>query len=161
MVLAMTRPTKRRDCGTLQFRRRTPQTLLSAKRGEKIVFRFPDAGGEIEVTARIGDVIKVSLRTHDPFVAKLRCALANEIIDRYTRAVAARPRRLTNKETVALAGHWYRRGIRDWEDDPGDAEWWRHIERALEAVRERANIAELRPIFGTGRSAPHRARPSC
>jgi hypothetical protein len=34
MVLAMTRPTKRRDCGTLQFKRRTPKSLLSAKRGE-------------------------------------------------------------------------------------------------------------------------------
>jgi hypothetical protein len=46
MVLAMTRPTKRRDCATLQFKRRTPQSLLVAKRGERIVLHFPDAGGE-------------------------------------------------------------------------------------------------------------------
>lgn len=104
MVLAMTRPTKRRDCGTLQFKRRTPQSLLSAKRGERIPFRFPDPAGDIEVSPRIGAVMKFSLRTPDRYVAKLRCAIANEAIDRYTRAVAAGPRRLTNKEVVALAG---------------------------------------------------------
>jgi hypothetical protein len=151
MVLAMTRPTKRRDCGTLQFKRRTPQSLLSAQRGERIPFRFPDLAGDTEGAAIIGAVIKVSLRTHDRYVAKLRCAILNEAIDRYTRAVATGPRRLTNKEIVALAGYWYRKGLRIWEDDPGDAEVWRLIERSLASLHG-GILRSYGATWGSGRT---------
>ena len=88
MALAMTRPTKRDDCATLQFKRRTPRHL-TAKKGEPITFRFPDAkAGEIAVTAKIGEVIKFSLRTRDPHVAKLRLRPR----ERVTRTVHTRVR---------------------------------------------------------------------
>jgi integrase len=54
---------------------------------------------------------------------------------------------LTNKEVVALAGHWYRKGISYHEDDPGDAEAWRLIERCLDSLQN-ADIAELRRTLG-------------
>jgi hypothetical protein len=170
MVLAMTRPTKRRDCGTLQFERRTPRSLLRAgKTGERIPFRFPDPAGDIQGSARIGGVVvKVSLRTHDPYVAKLRCAILNEAIDRYMRAITDGPRRLTNKEIVALAGSWYRKLVRTLEDDPGgfdaalgaslaalsgqpiprdDADVWRLIAHCIEG-QDDVSLAELRSLFG-------------
>jgi len=98
----------------------------------------------------IGDVIKFSLRTPHRDVAKLRCALACEQIDRVAKAVAAGPRRLTNKQVAALAGCRYREIIHRLEDDPGDrgdADVWRLIARCLGSPRE-VDIATLRSIFG-------------
>ena len=103
MALSMTRPTKRADSSSFQFKQRTLQRL-KARKGERLTFRFPDGErDQIEITARIGDVIKFSLLTRDPQVAKLRCALASEQLERLAQGIAAGPRRLTQRQIVALA----------------------------------------------------------
>ena len=144
MALAMTRPSKRGDCATFQFKRRTPARLLASMRGERITFRFPDEEcGEIEVAARIGEVIKFSLQTRASHVAKLRCALANEQMERFVQATATGPRQLTQREITALAGEFYKDLVTQHEDNPGTAEIWKMLRDASADMSEFRAITEF------------------
>jgi len=53
-------------------------------------------------------------------------------IDRLRKQATVTPRRLTHKETVALAGRWYRDLVRRFEEDPGSELGW---ERELDDLQ--------------------------
>jgi hypothetical protein len=101
----MTRPTRRADASTFQFKKRTPKVLLSARKGERITLQLPDLqGGYTKVPATVGEVIKVSLRTREPDLAKLRCAAIGSQLERLANTAAAGTQRLTQRQVRALAG---------------------------------------------------------
>ncbi|MEI9901006.1 MAG: tyrosine-type recombinase/integrase [Hyphomicrobium sp.] len=128
MPLAMTRPTKRGDSSSFQFKKRTPAALLTAKKGERLTFDLPSTTGEqIRVSATVGPILKLSLRTRDNDLAKQRCAAVNSQVDQLLAALSGGPRRLSQREVVALAGMKYREAIARWEDDPGPASAWEHL----------------------------------
>lgn len=41
MALTMTRPTRRKDAATLQYKKRTPKAFLAASMGEQITLQLP------------------------------------------------------------------------------------------------------------------------
>ena len=105
MSLAMTRPSQRHDSTVRQYKLRTPTPLLTHRKGERIALRLPDdCGAETIVTTKFGDVIKLSLRTREPELAKLRCAAINLQIDRLTKAAVTGPQSLSHRDVVARAG---------------------------------------------------------
>lgn len=141
-----TRPTRRIDSTSLQFKKRTPRVLLAAMKGARITLQLPDeSGGKSLVVAKVGDVIKVSLRTREPSLAKLRCAAVAAQIERMTLTVSNAPQSLSQREVVALAGEVYREAVDIWGDNPGSSILWRL--RQLGAERADAACVEkiLRP----------------
>ncbi len=80
MRLRMPKLTRRDDSAQWQFRIRVPTKLREAAYGRSIGFHFPAAGAAeaFSGTVRVTEHIKVSLRTEDIRVAKLRQALCYE-----------------------------------------------------------------------------------
>jgi integrase len=137
MALNMTRPTRRSDAATFQFKKRTPRALLTARKGERIVLRLPDPdGGGTKILTTVGDVIKVSLRTREPSLAKLRCAAISFQLERLASTATAGPQRLTQREVRALGGEWHRKAMNRWEDDPGPASVWEHLRDGFCSLRD-------------------------
>lgn len=128
MSLTMTRPTKRSDSSSFQFKKRTPAVLLTAKKGQRVSFDLPSTNGEpIRASTTVGAVLKLSLRTPDASLAKLRCAAILSQVDQLAAAVTEGPRRLSQREVVALAGIKFREAIARWGDDPGPASAWEQL----------------------------------
>ncbi len=128
MSLTMTRPTKRSDSSSFQFKKRTPAALLTAKRGERVTFDLPSTSGQsIRVSTTVGPILKLSLRTRDNDIAKQRCAAVSSQLAQLQAAIAEGPRRLSQREVVALAGTKFREAMARWESDPGPASAWEHL----------------------------------
>jgi hypothetical protein len=87
----------------------------------------------VTVTDRTA-AIRVSLRTGDPSEAKVRQAAAAAHLERVWRSLREKPRTLTLKEAVALAGEVYKAFAGALEDDPGEAETWRRVREDNEAA---------------------------
>lgn len=112
MPLAMARPWKHPDTGVYYLRVWVP------KRFRALVGR---------------DVVKRTLGTRDPAEARRLFREHLEDLEREWHALEAasaanlapQPRRLTHKETVALAGEVYRRLVEAYADDPGRPAEWR------------------------------------
>lgn len=138
MVLRMTRPTRRSDSASHIFRPRIPADLVEKARGRRVTFHFPEAGPShppFATTVTIGkEHVKVSLRTRDASIAKLRNAIAEEHIQKFWQSLRSGPVHLTRKQIVALAGELYK----DWtgaiEDDPISPELWEKVIAANEAA---------------------------
>lgn len=74
--------------------------------------------------------IRTSLRTRDPQEAKARQAVAMAYLESVWEAVHKGPKRLSHKETLALAGEIYQAWADAFEDDPGPSERWVRAEAA-------------------------------
>jgi len=127
MLLRMTSPIRRDGSSVTYLRQRIPADLVAKAKG--MALRVPV--GDETATLRVGSAgtIKVSLRTRDPRQAKERQAKVLAYLDDVWRSLREGPRRLTNREVVALAGDWYRFAKATWEDDPGRATIWGILHR--------------------------------
>lgn len=97
MVLRMARPHRDKTTGIYSFRQRVPVALQ-------------------DVVGR--DMVKISLRTRDPNVAKIEHArVAAEVAERWAR-LADGPCKLSHMETEGVVGEIYRSMIEAHEDDP-------------------------------------------
>jgi integrase len=106
MVLQMPRPYKHPKTGIYYFRARVPHDLVKAV-GKPLV--------------------KVTLRTKDPALAKeLFAEKAKEIAGRW-KTLRLKPEPLTQKQMVALSGKVYRKIIERFDEDPGDPSTWTNI----------------------------------
>ena len=74
MALRMTRPTRRKESSTYQYRSRVPKDVVAKARGQRLTIAFPNDGQDKAATVflHIADTVKFSLRTRDPAVAKAR-----------------------------------------------------------------------------------------
>ncbi|HEX6957772.1 MAG TPA: DUF6538 domain-containing protein [Ferrovibrio sp.] len=147
MVLRMTRPAKRPDSTFLIFRKRVPADLQQKARGRTVTFQFPEAGEAnpaVAVTVTMGDFVKVSLRTREPSVAKARAGMAEAHLQQVWEAIRSGPKRLTQKQIVALSGEIYRAFAETLEDDPGAAAMWQKVIADNDAAQRGAFANPLR-----------------
>lgn len=157
MVLCMTRPTKRPESAFHQFKKRVPSDIAAKARGKPLTLTFPDAPAHdgFAVTIRVGDVVKLSLRTREPALAKLRSALAEQQLQHAWEAIRKGPKPLTHKQVVALSGRLYRAFADACDSDPGSAELWQSILRENEAASN-GELAKLAVVIGTDDQARQR-----
>lgn len=137
MVLCMARPTRRSGSNNPYFRKRVPTDVLRIARGQSVVFRFPgEQPGDPEVISRvtIAPIIKVSLRTRDPALIRLRHGLALSQFERMCEAYREGPRPLTQRQIVALSGLIYKRISELFYDDPIDGNWWETVKVVVNAA---------------------------
>ena len=128
MLLRMSSPILRDGSSFKTLRQRVPADLRVKALG--LVLRVPI--GDETATIRVGRAgeVKVSLRTRDPREAKVRQAKALAYLDDMWRSLRDGPRRLTQREVIALAGECYRYAKKIWEDDPGRATLWNILHQA-------------------------------
>jgi len=94
--------------------------------------------GDRLVAKKIGSTaadVRISLSTSDPKAAKERHAQVAATLARHYTAVRNGPRKLTQKETVALAGVVYRFWVEAFDDDPGSPETWERVLAANDVAR--------------------------
>jgi hypothetical protein len=119
MVLPMPSPYKHKITGVYWFKQRVPARLAVRAKGKFVTVTVD----ELPVVVRLGEYIKVSLRTNDASEAKRRANDAQSQFDLIWQSLADAPARLTQRQIVALAGEVYRM-FKAAEDDPGDAARW-------------------------------------
>ena len=127
MPLLMPRPMKRPTSAFHQLVQRIPADVAAKARGLTLAIPVGETVASIKVTPTRKD-IRTSLRTRDPQEARARQAVAVAYLEGMWAALRTGPRRLTHKETLALAGDVYRALTEALEDDPGPVERWLRAE---------------------------------
>ncbi|WP_336486473.1 DUF6538 domain-containing protein [Methylobacterium nigriterrae] len=129
MPLLMPRPLKRPGSTFHQLVQRIPADVADKARGLTLAIPIGETVAQIPITPTRKD-IRTSLRTRDPQEAKARQAVAVAYLESVWEAIRKGPKRLTHKETLALAGEVYRAWADTFEDDPGPPERWVRVEAA-------------------------------
>lgn len=135
MPFAMARPMKRPNTKNGQFTQRIPADVKAKVRGMKLAIPV----GEDIVTLTISQTtpdIRLSLRTSDTAEAKVRNAKVAVYLASVWQSVRHGPRKLTHKQTLALAGEIYREFVQAFEDDPRSPETWTRVEERNIAADE-------------------------
>lgn len=142
MVLPMPSPYKHPSTGIYWLKQRVPARLLARAKGELVTVTVD----EVPCMVKVGEYIKVSLRTKDAAEAKRRGYEAEGEFSRIWLSFESGPVRLTLKQITALAGEMYHTIRAVLEDDPGEAAQWAQRKRdrdALEATRATSPRAAL------------------
>ncbi len=92
MALTMARPWRNKH-GVYSLRQRTPADLIQRLRGQKVTLPVGEAFAE----ATIGEMVQVSLRTHDPAQARSLHSAADAALRRYWDTARRRPLSLSHK----------------------------------------------------------------
>lgn len=119
MVLPMPSPYKHKITGIYWIKQRVPSRLVSTAKGKMVTVTVD----ETPCTVKLGEYLKVSLRTKDAAEAKRRGNDAQSQFDLIWQSLTDAPARLTQRQIVGLAGEVYRM-FKVAEDDPGDATRW-------------------------------------
>ncbi len=106
MVLRMSRPMKRPSSSFHQFRMRIPADVLLRARGLALLLPIGDTQVPLLISPT-AVTVQLSLRTRDPREAKARQGTVTAHLERVWRGLREGPRRLTHRETIALAGEVY------------------------------------------------------
>ncbi|MFG5120662.1 DUF6538 domain-containing protein [Methylorubrum sp. POS3] len=120
-----------------QLVQRIPADVAAKVRGLTLAIPVGDTIATILVTPTRKD-IRTSLRTRDPQEAKARQAVAVAYLEGVWESARKGPKRLSHKETLALAGEIYQAWADAFEDDPGPTERWVRAE----AANIRANLGQ-------------------
>lgn len=125
MALMTARPWKDPKTGVYHLRQRTPRDLLVRVKGQTVSLPVGDAF----VSAKVGDIVQVSLRTKEAAEARSRHAVADGALKRFWEAQKAGPVSLSLRQITALSGLVYAdlTGLR--ADEPGSPETWEHVVR--------------------------------
>ena len=125
MSIAMPSPWKHPTTSMLYLKQRVPADLTVVARG--ITLHIPVAGTPYPV--RVGDQVKISLRTKEVAVAKLRYREADDALQMQWQRLRSDVVDLSHKQILALAGEAARATVQAFEDDPGPPEIWRELLR--------------------------------
>jgi hypothetical protein len=115
--------------GVYHLRLHVPKDVAPVARGKTLQVPV----GDTLMPAKVGSVVKVSLRTKVYDEAKKRFTNALAAIERQWEAFRKGPATIPHKTLVALAGQHYRRGVEVLDDDPGETTVW----EALRGLHER------------------------
>lgn len=153
MVLRMSRPSKRSGSSVHQFRQRVPADVLAISRGRSISVELPGERGAppIHVRATVGAVVKFSLQTREPDLAKMRHASASAQIGRQFQAWRSGAQDVSQRQLVALAGEVYRLYTDRFGENPRTpAEWaaFKALNRAASEGRQ-IDLPPIEPGRGT------------
>lgn len=130
MVLSMPSPYKHPSTGVYWLKQRVPARLLAVAKGKSVTVTVDG----MPCTVKLGDYIKVSLRTKTIAEAKQRANEAEAEFNRIWLSFENGPVKLTLKQITALAGEMYHAISAALEDDPGEAALW------AQRRRERAEV---------------------
>ncbi len=106
--------------GVWHLRLHVPRDVAAVARGK--ILQVPV--GDLLCPAKVGAVVKVSLRTKAYDEAKKRFTNALAAIERQWEAFRKGPESIPHKTLVALAGQHYRYGVQIVEDEPGETAVW-------------------------------------
>ncbi|MBO9589455.1 DUF6538 domain-containing protein [Devosia sp.] len=120
MVLPMPSPYKHKATGVYWLKQRVPSRLVARAKGQAVTV-FVD---EVPSLVKLGEYIKVSLRTKDPAEAKRRSQDAEAEFSRIWLSFEDGPVSLNLKQITALCGEMYHTIRAVLEDDPGEAAQW-------------------------------------
>lgn len=124
MVLSMPRPYKHPKTGVYWYRQRVPSSLKEVATGKVVAVTIDGRTSR----PKIGSHLTVSLDTKEVAKAKVRGNEAQSQFDLIWQSLSDNaPVRLTNEQTVALAGEVYR-DFKLLEADPGNAELWSKVQ---------------------------------
>ncbi|RYE10795.1 MAG: hypothetical protein EOP22_02645 [Hyphomicrobiales bacterium] len=143
MVFRMARPTRRQGSTFSQFKQRIPRDIRAMAVGKTFVAPVGDTLTSVKIGPST-EVLQFSLRTRDPDQAKARQAVVLSHWASFLEALRHGPRRLTQKEVVALSGEAYREFVAGAEDDPGNRARWEYV---------RDWVQHTWPIFAPGDGA--------
>lgn len=146
MVLPMPSPYKHKSTGVYWLKQRVPARLVAQAKGKTVTVTVD----EVPCVVKLGEYIKVSLRTKDAAEAKLRGHETEDEFNRVWLSFERGPVPLTLKQITALAGEMYHTIRTVLEDDPGEAAQWAQRKRdgdALEAKQKTSLRAPL--LIGT------------
>ena len=153
--------------GTYHLRVRTPSDVAKAAKGTTIV--APVAGAF--VTVRVGEHVKIPLRTKDIAEAKRRFPHALAAVEAHWEALRNGPVTLSHRQCVALAGELRQVWIEILDENPGDPRLWGRAQeldaQALQAPQDGLKVGvedakdtqnSLERRFGGLTAAPLRRR---
>lgn len=146
MVLPMPSPYKHPDTGVYWLKQRVPARLVAVARGKMVTVTVD----EVPCVVKVGEYLKVSLRTKDAAEAKRRGYETEGEFSRVWLSFEHGPVPLTLKQITALAGEMYHTIRSVLEDDPDEAAQWAQRRRdwdAIEAHRKTSPAANL--MIGT------------
>ena len=109
--------------------------------------------GDLECAVRIGQQVKLSLRTRDPRAAKARFAAAYAALQSFWEAQRLGPQPLTHKQRVALASEVRAPIVATFDSDPGDLAIWRDVQRVNDYIKTGTGVL---PGHQSGDMADHR-----
>ncbi len=142
MVLRMPSPYKHPSTGIYWLKQRVPARLVGTAKGKSVTVTVDG----LPSVVKVGEYIKVSLRTKDAALAKQLSHEAQAEFNKIWVSFDAGPVRLTLKQITALAGEMYHLIRSVLEDDPGEAAQWAQRRRErdeLEAKRKASPAAAL------------------
>ncbi|MBY5769587.1 tyrosine-type recombinase/integrase [Rhizobium leguminosarum] len=137
---------RRKGSTLIQLRKRIPKDVLGKAKGVMLAIPVGDEVLHVVVGDKAVE-ITCSLRTRDPRESKVRQAVAVAYLDSVWKSLREGPKRLTQKQTAALAGEAYRGLVSSFEDDPGSPETWKQIVQ-LHANAMAGDEAERERWFG-------------
>lgn len=111
---------------TYYFQKRTPKDVRDQARGKTAFFEIKpgQSGTGFFGSARIGEFIKLSLRTSEPLEANARMAQVLVQLDQQFAAMRREEGSLTHKQILALAGEVYRLYVDRFSEEPGSPHDW-------------------------------------
>lgn len=148
MVLRMPSPYKHPSTGIYWFKQRVPARLIGAAKGQVVTVTVD----EFSCVVKIGEYIKVSLRTKEPAEARRRGREAEEEFSRIWLSFENGTVSLTLKQITALAGEMYHTIRKVLEDDPGEAAQWAQRRRERDVVQRQTAKHPLRALMIGARS---------
>lgn len=142
MVLRMPSPYKHPATSVYWFKQRVPARLVATAKGKSVTVTIDG----MPSTVKVGEYLKVSLRTKNVAEAKRRAVEAEDEFNRIWLSFESGPVRLTLKQITALAGEMYHTIRAALEDDPGETALWAQRGRewhTLEARRASSALGSL------------------
>jgi len=138
----MPSPYKHPSTGIYWLKQRVPARLVAIAKGRSVTVTVDG----VPSVVKVGEYIKVSLRTKDITEAKQRSNEAEGEFNRVWLSFDNGPVRLTLRQITALAGEMYHTIRMVLEDDPGEAALWaqrRRDQEAFETQRKASPAAAL------------------
>ena len=111
---------------TYYLRLHVPKDVADKAKGTAVAVPV----GDTIVHAKVGTVVKVSLRTKEAAEAKRRLVQALPAIERHWDSLRKGPITLSHKQCVALAGELYSTFVEVLDENPGLPEMWKGVDVA-------------------------------
>ncbi len=119
MVLSMSRPQKHPKTGVYRFRKVVPEKLRPLLGKSEII---------------------ESLHTKDPVEAKARYREVSARVETQLENLSRGPRKLGQKEIIALAGEVYRESVELCPNEPGEPHIWEAVIQLVDKVERTGNL---------------------
>lgn len=143
MVLPMPSPYKHKNTGVYWLKQRVPARLVAVAKGKTVTVTVD----EVPCVVKLGEYIKVSLRTKDVAEAKRRGHDTEDEFNRIWLSFERGPVSLTLKQITALAGEMYHTIRAVLEDDPGEAAQWAQRKRDRDELEAKQKTSLRAPLL--------------